>query len=171
MWRQIGLGRHRYYWLALLCLGLAMEIGALIYQYALDYPPCVLCIHVRLWVAAMILVASLGLIVNHRRYLNTLSHLLMLGVMAAILDRSWNLLGTERGFTVASCDFNLGLPTWFAPDKWLPSVFEVQASCGYTPELLWGVTMAEFLLVISVLLVITSMTSAIASLVYTPESL
>lgn len=167
---QIGLGRHKYYWLGLLLLGLAMEIGALIYQYALDYPPCVLCIQVRLWVLAMILVAALGLLVYRRVYWNFFSHILMLGVMAAILDRAWDLLGTERGFMVASCDFNLGLPTWFAPDKWLPSIFEVQASCGYTPELLFGVTMAEFLLVISVLFVILSLSSAIASLVYTEKS-
>lgn len=169
MWIKIGLGRHRVYWLALLSLGLAMEIGALLYQYVLDTPPCVICIHVRLWVLAMLVIAILGLIVNHRPYLNAFSHLLMLGVMAGMLERSWQLLGTERGFIVADCNFNLGLPAWFVPDRWLPSVFEAQASCGYTPELLFGVTMAEFLLVISVLLVLTSLISAIASLVYTPE--
>ena len=37
-----------WYWLALIVLGVSMEISALIYQYLLEYWPCVLCIHVRI---------------------------------------------------------------------------------------------------------------------------
>ena len=49
---------------------------------------------------------------------------------------------------------NSGLPAWFALDKWFPLVFEVQASCGYTPELWSGFTMAEALVGISVILIV-----------------
>ena len=48
------------------------------------------------------------------------------------------------------------MPAWFALDKWLPSIFEVQTACGYTPLILLQISMAEALLVISVGLMIMS---------------
>ena len=48
----------------------------------------------------------------------------------------------------------LGMPAWFALDKWFPAIFEVQTSCGYTPIIFFNITMAEILLVVSALLVI-----------------
>jgi len=169
MLKQVITGRHRFYWLALLVLGVAFEAVALIYQYALDFQPCVLCIHVRLWVMLMILVTAVGYLVVEKPLLNGLAHILMAGVMAGMLERSWVLLGTERGFVISSCNFDLGLPAWFAPDKWLPSVFEVQASCGYTPELIFGITMAEALLVVSGCLLLISTALAIFVLVSRPR--
>ncbi|MDH3971388.1 MAG: disulfide bond formation protein B, partial [Gammaproteobacteria bacterium] len=44
-------------------------------------------------------------------------------------------------------------PSWFALDQWFPAMFKVWEACGYTPELLFGVTMAEALLVLSIMLV------------------
>jgi disulfide bond formation protein DsbB len=164
MLKQILTGKHYIYWLALLGLGLLLEGMALIYQYALDFPPCVLCIHVRLWVMLMILVAGVGCLVYKTKLPNGLAHVLMAGVMAGMLERAWLLLGTERGFVLSSCNFNLGLPAWFAPDKWLPSIFEVQATCGYTPELFFGITMAESLVVMSTCLLLLSTALAITVL-------
>jgi disulfide bond formation protein DsbB len=161
MLKRFFTGKQGLYWLAMLVFGVAMEGIALIYQYVLNDPPCVLCIHVRLWVCLMIILALAGWLVRTRRVWSALTHLLMAGVMVGILDRAWRLLGTERGFYIASCNFNLGLPAWFAPDKWLPSVFEVQASCGYTPELVFGITMSEFLLVMSATLLLLSVVLAI----------
>ena len=84
--------------------------------------------------------------------------------MVGLFERSYMLLGTERGTVMASCNFDLGLPSWLAFDKWLPAVFEVQASCGYTPELLFGITMAEGLIVMSSALVIISALLSVTSL-------
>ncbi|HEY9052592.1 MAG TPA: disulfide bond formation protein B, partial [Gammaproteobacteria bacterium] len=52
--------------------------------------------------------------------------------------------------------------TWFAIDKWFPQVFGVWTSCGYTPELLFGITMAEGLLIISMVLALISLMIALA---------
>ena len=49
------LSQQRRYWLALVLFGIALESGALYFQYVLDEWPCVLCIHVRIWVVAFIL--------------------------------------------------------------------------------------------------------------------
>jgi disulfide bond formation protein DsbB len=84
-------------------------------------------------------------------------------VMGWLVERSWQVLAVERGWIFGDCDMDLGMPSWFALDSWLPSVFEVQTSCGYTPILLLGITMAEALLVISSLLLIISATLFVTS--------
>ena len=51
----------------------------------------------------------------------------------------------------------------FALDQWIPSLFEVQTSCGYTPLIIFNITMAEVLLVLAALLLITAAAVFIAS--------
>lgn len=147
-------GKSRLYWLMLALAGISFESIALYYQHALGEMPCVLCIQVRLWVAALI-VLSLGMLYFSRfRIARTLGHLLGLLIGAGLLERSYRLLGTERGFLFGDCGFELGLPAWFTPDQWLPYVFQVETTCGYTPELLFSITMAEALLVLSAVFVL-----------------
>lgn len=152
----------KWYWLALVVLGLTMEGIALFYQHGLEEAPCVLCIQVRIWVLCLILVALFALSIQ-RAWLNGLAQVLSVVVFAGLLERSWQLLGTERGFLYGDCGFDLGLPAWLALDKWLPSVFRVETSCGYTPELLFGITMAEALLVMSGVLLVTGLVLAVAT--------
>jgi len=75
------------------------------------------------------------------------------------------LLGTERGFVFADCGFSAGMPAWFAIEEWLPWIYAVETSCGYTPEIIFGVTMAEALMLMSVLLLIVSFCVFMASLI------
>ncbi len=84
-------------------------------------------------------------------------------IMVGLLERSWNVLAVERGWIFGDCDMDLGMPSWFALDKWIPSLFEVQTACGYTPLIIFNITMAEVLLVFSVLLLIMSTAVFIAS--------
>ena len=140
-----------------------MEALALTYQYVLEYQPCVLCIHVRIWVMGLMLLALIGLSMRNNRILRTAAHALTVVVMVGLLERSWMLLGTERGFVEGSCDFDLGMPAWFALDTWFPAMFKVWEACGYTPELLFGITMAEALLAISAALLLATITLTIAT--------
>ena len=158
------LARGRAWWGCLLLLGIALEAVALYYQYRLDYGPCVLCIHVRLWIAAWMLLAVLGLLLDDRPHVRRLLHGLNTLVMAILVERSWRLLGVERGFIDGSCEMDAGLPDWLALDRWWPQVFEPWEPCGYTPELAFGITMAEALLVMSLLLGLVSALLAWASL-------
>ena len=168
MFRKLAvIGSSLWYWLALALLGVAFESVALYYQHVLDELPCVLCIHVRLLMLLLILVAVAGMVVHRIRWLNAAAHLLTVLVAAVLLERSYQLLGTERGFTFSDCGFDLGLPSWLALDSWFPAVFQVQTSCGYTPELLFGITMAEALIVFSVGFVLLSLAMSFASIVKT----
>jgi len=159
------IGKSAWYWLALVLLGLSFEGVALFYQHALDEPPCVLCIHVRLLVLALLLIALAALFLRHFKWPNVLAHLLTVLVAAGLLERSYQLLGTERGFTHGDCGFDLGLPDWLAVDIWFPALFQVQTTCGYTPELLFGITMAEALIVFSPVFVLTSVVLMLAAIV------
>lgn len=159
------IGRSHWYWLALIVGGLAAEGVALYYQYALNRYPCELCIHVRIWVAAIVLVGVLGLVLKRSRVGLVLANVLSLIAAVGLAERSWATLATERGFSTSfACNINLNFPAWFALDQWLPALFQVQAPCGITPELLMGITMAEGLVVFSAVAIVVTGLITIASL-------
>jgi protein dithiol:quinone oxidoreductase len=157
-------GRSKLYWSAIIVGGLALEVIALYYQYALNQYPCVLCIHIRIWVLALVLIGVLGLLVHRSRPGVVAASLLSLVASIGLLERSWQTLATERLWLEGNCSMLSGLPSWFALDQWFPAVFGVQASCGYTPEILFGITMAEALMAISVAAVAVTALISIATI-------
>jgi disulfide bond formation protein DsbB len=156
------IARTRWYWLFLAILGISLIGVALYYQYVRAEPPCVLCIQTRIWIWCLIIVAMMALIF-HNRLTTFAAHLLSVLISAGLLERSYQLLGTERGFIFGDCGFDLGLPAWLALDNWFPAMFRIEASCGYTPELVFGVTMAEGLLLLSAALLLISLALTTAS--------
>lgn len=152
----VAISSSSWYWAGLAGLGVAMLTIALVYQYMLDTLPCVLCIHVRLWVVAMIVLAVGGLWLRRSRMGSVLTHLCMTFIMLVLLERGWQLLAIERGIAEGSCTFDTGLPSWFAVDQWFPWLFKVWESCGYTPVLAFGITMAEAQLVIAASLLVVN---------------
>jgi disulfide bond formation protein DsbB len=155
----------RWYWLALLVLGLALEATALYFQYVMDYPPCALCIHVRILVLGLVLLALFALAVRRTRPGRLAAHLVTTLLLAALTQRAWLLLGIERGFVEGECSFDLGLPSWLPLDQWFPAMFQVQTTCGYTPPLPLGFSMAEALLPLSIILLILSISLLLMTLV------
>ena len=147
--RLAKISNSAIYWVLLVVIGLCFESVALYYQYVLELQPCVLCIQVRIWVMALIIVSLAALWMRRNAFTNLLAHMLTVVIAIGLLERSYQLLGTERGFTFSDCGLDLGMPSWFALDTWFPAMFKVQTSCGYTPELLFGITMAEALIVSS----------------------
>lgn len=162
--RLTKISNSTWYWLLLLLAGLSFEGVALYYQHVLEELPCVLCIHVRIWVMALIAVSLAALWLGRNALMNLLAHLLTVVIAVGLLERSYQLLGTERGFTFSDCGFDLGMPGWLALDTWFPALFQVQASCGYTPVLLFGVTMAEALIVTSAALLLWALLMAVGAL-------
>ena len=153
------LSRNPVYWLAIVILGSLMLATALLFQHVLHELPCLMCIHMRIWVILLSLTGIIGLTTVNKSGLNLFAQIGSLGVAIGMLERAWMLLGTERGFIFADCGFSLGLPGWLALEDWFPAIFRAETSCGYTPELFFGITMAEALLVVSVLL--ASMTASV----------
>lgn len=159
-----SIAHSRWYWLVLVAVGLSFIFVALYYQYELEQAPCVLCIQVRILMLCLTIVAFNALILNNR-WAGRIAHILTTVIAASLLERSYQLLGTERGFVFGDCGFDLGLPSWLALDSWFPALFRVEASCGYTPELIFGITMAEALIVFSAVFILISFALTIASFV------
>ena len=144
------------YWLLCIVGGVAALLVALLYQYVFDEWPCVLCIHIRLWITLLVIVSIAGLLLRKYKILNLFAHFSLVLIAIGLTERSYMLLGTERGFVFGDCGFDVGLPAWFAIEAWIPWMYRVESSCGYTPELIFGITMAEALMVMSVGLLVLS---------------
>ncbi len=157
------LSHSRWYWGLALATGIILLSVALFYQHVLGERPCLLCIQVRLWVSLLVLVSFVGFLARRNRAMNSVAHVSVVLVALGLVERCYQLLGTERGFIFGDCGFDLGLPTWFAIDQWLPSVYYVETSCGYTPEIIFGITMAEALMLFSVCFLLVSVCVSLAS--------
>ena len=158
-----NLALSKSYWLFYIFAGLALLAAALYFQYVLDQRPCVVCIQVRMWIALFIIVCFAGLLLRNNKVLNAITHMCIILIAAALIERSYLLLGTERGYIFSDCGFDPGLPTWLALESWFPWLFRVETSCGYTPEIIFGITMAESLMALSILLLISSLSVFLAS--------
>ena len=157
----------KVFWLGLILLGFILESVALYYQYILQEPPCVLCIHFRLLTALLIIFSTVGLWLRGNRTGRIFTSFLLLSTFAGMAERSYQLLGTERGFVLGSCSMDLGLPQWFAIQDWIPWLFEVKTTCGYTPIIAFNISMAEALTAMSIFLVVFSTFMLLISLART----
>lgn len=156
-------GKHNLYWISLILVGLSMELTALYYQYVLDELPCVLCIHIRIWISGFVTIAILALFTKSFKPVIPVLHILNSLMMAGFAERSWQTLAVERGWVLGDCDMDTRLPAWFQIDQWLPLLFEVKAACGYTPLVFSNISMAESLMATSVLLLTVSLLCLTAS--------
>ena len=140
--------QSRWYWLALALFGIGLLSVALYYQYALGDEPCQVCIHARLWVVALTLIALIMQITPRITLVLVLGNLGVLIAGAGLFERARYLYRLENGIGDGSCQFQLGMPNWFAVDRWMPWLFEVRNLCSFTPEMLLGVSMAETLMAV-----------------------
>jgi len=132
------------FWLCQMATAAAVLGVALYYQYALGEEPCQICVQVRLWVVALFLLGALGAVLQHRLIRVSLL-LVTLASVIGLGERSHVLYQLEQGVGSSSCEFQLGMPSWFAVDQWFPAIFEVRNLCSFTPAMPWGLTMAESL--------------------------
>ena len=140
--------QSRWYWLTLALFGITLLGVALYYQYALGDEPCQVCIHARLWVVAFTLSALLMVFMPQTSLLRAVGNLGVLVAGAGLFERSRYLYRLENGIGDGSCQFQLGMPDWFAVDRWMPWLFEVRNLCSFTPEMLFGLSMAETLMAV-----------------------
>lgn len=154
----------RWYWLASIVCGLTLLGYALLSQHVFDEQPCLMCIQARLLISLYVIVAFAGLFCSDKSVLNSIAHLSVVIIAIGLIERSYQLLGTELGFVFSDCGFELGLPAWFAIENWLPWIYRVETTCGYTPEIIFGITIAEALMLFSVCLFLLTLCVAVASL-------
>mgnify|MGYP006299422479 CR=1 FL=1 len=115
--RLAPLARSRVWWGIVLSAALIAEAVALWIQHGLGEPPCVLCIELRLWVAAFVLLGALGVCLPSRPSVALVLHGLALPVALGMAWTAWLTWATEKGLVRGSCSPYLDLPSWFAVDR------------------------------------------------------
>lgn len=116
---------------------------ALYYQYALAWEPCVLCIHIRVVMLGLMLLALCMIFLSKFKAIRVLGFLAQSILAVFLFMKCRELYRIEVGLQEAGCMFNAGLPDWFNLEAWWPSVFEVRTACGESPELFFNISMAE----------------------------
>jgi disulfide bond formation protein DsbB len=149
----------RWYGALFALTGASLLAAALFYQYALGEEPCQVCIHARLWVSAWAITGLIIFFTPQTFAMRSAGHIAMFIAGAGLAERALYLYRLENGIGDGSCEFQLGMPDWFAVDRWLPWLFEVRNLCSYTPEIALGISMAEALLGIATAL--TFLTTAV----------
>lgn len=137
---------------------------ALYYQYALEWDPCVLCIQIRIIMFGLILLSFIMIFLSRFKIAKPLAYILQSILAVFLFIKCRELYRIEVGLEDAACMFNAGLPEWFNLEAWLPSLFEVRSACGDSPELLFGITMAEALYVGSAIAMVLAITLSLVSL-------
>ncbi len=158
----------RAYWLTLALFSGSMLAVALYYQYVLGEEPCQACIQVRLWVVGLLTLGLLMACLPPKAPLFAAANLLAVVFAVGLAERSWFLYQLENGKGDGSCEFQLGMPDWFAVDRWFPSLFEVRNLCSFTPDMLFGLSMAEALLLTAAGLIVGILCSMIAT--FSPQA-
>ena len=137
-------------WAALIFVCLLLEGVALYYQYQLDYLPCVLCIHVRMLITFVLVVACIGWLFVKHQWISRITLLATAAIWIWLSERSYQLLATERGCNMGECSMESGLPSWLALEQWFPWLFHIHEPCGYTPYILFQISTAEILIVMCI---------------------
>ena len=152
-----GLTNGRGLWWAVFALSSGLLAAALYWQYVIGDDPCQVCIQARLWAVALGLVGALMLLLPESPVTRLLGLGLTFIASAGMGERAYYLYEIENFRGDGSCEFTLGMPSWFAVDQWFPALFEVRNICSYTPEIAFGVSMAEALIVIALLVCIITL--------------
>ncbi|MBU2887529.1 disulfide bond formation protein B [Gilvimarinus agarilyticus] len=167
--RALSLASCRYFWLAVAAAMLALEGGALYFQYVEHYYPCEMCIYVRVWVAAIFVVSVLALVLKRWFWGRVIASLTGLVLSLGLAWETWGLVKVEYNIGHGSaCGFKANFPGWAPLDAWLPALFKVEDLCQATPLVLGPISMTHGLIMISAGLIAT-MLLALLGCFYLPK--
>lgn len=137
---------------------------ALYYQYAMAWEPCVLCIHIRIYMLGLMALSLIMIFLARFKHINLVGFIAQSALAVPLFLTCRELYRIEVGLQEAGCMFNAGLPAWFDLETWLPSIFEVRSACGDSPELLFNISMAEALYIGSTISMVGAILLVILSL-------
>ena len=150
------LTKGKVLWWALFALGNGLLAAALYWQYVIGDDPCQVCIQARLWAVALGVLGAVMLLLPESLFTRLAGLILAFIASVGMGERAYYLYEIENFRGDGSCEFTLGMPSWFAVDQWLPALFEVRNICSYTPEIAFGISMAEALMAIAFAVCIVS---------------
>ncbi|NKB32771.1 MAG: disulfide bond formation protein B [Pseudomonadales bacterium] len=147
MKRFYELGQSIYFWLAGIAYLLVMEAIALYYQYVLNFFPCALCVQVRAWVVGAIISSAISVYFRSNFWVRFVGLTVTIFFIGGGLYTSWYAWGVENGTVISTCSIGAGFPTFMPLDEWIPFFFGANGPCGQSPEMWFGLSMVETLLI------------------------
>ncbi|TKB54255.1 disulfide bond formation protein DsbB [Ferrimonas aestuarii] len=162
---------QRRSWLILALGAFSLEIMALIFQYGMDLKPCVYCIYVRLAFFALMLVALIVAIAPEKNWLRKLGFLGWSATSLWALSLNLTLHAKQiepPSLFGSTCDAIPNFPSWAPLHEWLPGVFMPTGDCGDSPWSWLGLSMAQWLVGVSSLLLLIAAIFWLADL-YRPK--
>ena len=95
-----GVFNSRRYWAGLTLIAVAAFAVALYYQYGVGDEPCQVCIHARLWVAALALIGAVMCWLPLNRGTQLVGNGLVVVSGAGLGERAWYLYQLENGIPI-----------------------------------------------------------------------
>ena len=141
------ISQNRYFWIAVTAYFLLMEAIALYYQYVLDTYPCALCVQIRAWVWGAVLFSAICAVMCKHFWWRWLGLTLSIACIAGGIYTSWYAWGVENGTIISSCSMGAGFPEFMPLDQWIPLLFAAEGFCGQSPDMWFGLSMVEGLLI------------------------
>lgn len=145
----VSLSGTRKGWAVSLAIPFLALATAMYVQYGLGYKPCFYCIHERLVFVSFAVLSILGVLIGN------------IPAIATILTFCWVVV-SQFGLKLAlthtdlqihpsifdQCAMFIRYPSWLPLDKWLPSMFTVQAECSANIVRFWGLVIPEWLVIV-----------------------
>lgn len=144
-----NLSINRSGWFLLTFSAVALEATALYFQHGMGLNPCVMCIYERLALLAILVAGVIGLIAP--RYLVVRLIALALGLYGAIKGLIYAIQHNQYQVNPQpwnQCPFSPQFPETLPLNKWFPNLFEATGLCSENVWSLWGLSMAQWLIVI-----------------------
>ena len=135
------------FWLVGAAYLLLMISIALYYQYILDVYPCALCVQIRAWIMGAILLSIFTSFFCKKFWWRWAGLTLTTALIVGALYTSWYSLMIERGEIISSCTVDAGFPKFMPLDQWIPPLFAAEGICGKSPDMWFGLTMNEGLII------------------------
>lgn len=143
-----ALARHRFSWIMLLLLGIALEACGLYFQYGMRLQPCVYCVYERAFYVCFIIAGLIGFIRPNNFLFRNLANLTFLGGSIGGVFVAFDHMTSayQTGFG-ASCKLRASFPEFLKLDEWLPWMFSPTATCEPLDWSLMGLSMPEWVLI------------------------
>jgi len=140
-------GNSRFFWISGLVYLLLMESIALYFQYILDMEPCSLCVQIRAWVLGAMILSIFTSFVCTKFIWRWIGLTLTIALLIGGLYTSWYSWRVEKGEIISSCSLGAGFPGFMPLDDWVPWLFSAQGICGQSPDMWFGLSMNEGLII------------------------
>ena len=112
-------------------LGVLMLAFAFGSQHLYDFQPCTMCIEIRFWISAAIIVALASAILGFlTRWGSRIAQMATVGLYAASAVEAIRLSMIEKGYLFSGCTPFTFYQEYLPLESWWPSMFEVQGLCG-----------------------------------------